>query len=542
MENIEYVDTALNRKSQRFPMSIYEQLKARTPSLPGCYLFKDGAGKILYVGKAKNIKKRVASYFIGKDASPKTQLLVSKITDAEFIVTNTEVEALILENTLIKRHQPPYNIDLKANVRYAYIAITDEAWPRIITVRARSAKGKIYGPFTDGWLRVQLIKLVIDIYKLRICRTLPKKPCLQKHIGKCDAPCIGGITNAAYNANVRKAMRLLDGKTDELAAELEAQMHAFAKAREYEKAKERRDQLALVLRIGERQAVETQRAFDQDVFATVRDNERLKVVAFQIKQGVIAKRERFTIDAVGETPVSDFLRAYYMTHAIPKEIILRDEQEDADALQAYFSKQSGRAVELVVPKRGERKALLDMAHQNAAVDFQEDYPELAELARVLKLKALPRVIECFDISNLGTTDVVAASIRYTDGVPDPAEFRKYAIRTVDGQDDFRSMFEAVGRRYARLKAEEKPMPDLVVIDGGKQQLAFARAALRDAGVSVPIIALAKRDEEIFLPYLSIPVRLPKNNPALKLLQRIRDSTHRFVLSYQRQKRGKRMVS
>lgn len=523
-------------------MSVYETLKPRIPRLPGCYLFKDGAGKILYVGKAKHLQKRVASYFVGKDASPKTQLLVSKIKDAEFIVTNNEVEALILENTLIKKHQPPFNIDLKANVRYAYIAITDEEWPRIITVRARSAKGKIYGPYTDGWLRVQLIKLVIDLYKLRICRTLPKKACLQKHIGKCDAPCVGGITKAAYQANVRKAMRLLDGKTDELIAELTEEMASFARNREFEKAKERRDQIEVLSHIGERQAVETQRAFDQDVFATVRDNERLKVVAFQIQKGVIAKRERFTIDAVGETPVSDFLRAYYMTHAIPKEIILRETQSDAEALEAYFTKQSGRAVSIVVPQRGERKALLDMAHQNAAVDFQEDHPELAELARVLKLKSLPRVIECFDISNLGTTDVVAASIRYTDGQPDPAQFRKYAIRTVEGQDDFRSMFEAVGRRYSKLKRENEPMPDLVVIDGGKQQLAFARAALRDAGVSILIIALAKRDEEIYLPYLSIPVRLPKNNPALKLLQRVRDSTHRYVLKFQKVKRAKRMLS
>jgi excinuclease ABC subunit C len=523
-------------------MTVYEQLKPRMPALPGCYLFKDDAGKILYVGKAKDLKKRVSSYFLGKDQSPKTQLLVSKIRDAQFIVTDTEVEALLLENNLIKQHQPPYNIDLKANVRYAYIAITDEAWPRIMTIRARKAKGKVWGPYTDGWLRVQLIKLVIDVYKLRICRTLPKKPCLQYHLGKCDAPCIGGITKDAYNANVRKAMKLLDGKTEELAAELTSDMQRFSKNQEFEKARERRDQLALLDQIDQRQKVETQRTFDQDVFATLRDASKLTVVVFQIKRGVIAKRERYTIESVGDSPVSDFLRAYYATHTIPKEIILDETQDDADALTEYFSAQAGRRVELIVPERGERKALLAMARQNAAVDFQEEHPALAELARVLKLSAIPRVIECFDISNLGAVDVVAASVQYKDGEPNPSEFRRYEIRSIEGQDDFRSMLEAVGRRYSRLKAEERAMPDLVVIDGGKQQLAFARKALQQTGVSIPVIALAKRDEEIYLPYLSIPVRLPKNNPALKLLQRIRDSTHRFVLSYQKIKRGKRMVS
>jgi excinuclease ABC subunit C len=525
-------------------MSLYERLKPKLPSLPGCYLMKDAEGAIIYVGKAKDLKKRVSSYFLGKDQSPKTQVLVSRIADVEFIVTDTEVEALVLENTLIKKHQPKYNIDLKANVRYAYIALTDEAFPRIMTVRKRSVKGQVWGPYTDGFLRVQLIKLAIDVYKLRICRTLPKKPCLQYHLGKCDAPCIDAITKDEYAKNVAKVRKLLDGKTDELEHELTRDMERFAKDQEFEKARERRDQLATLAQVVQHQKVETKRAFDQDVIATLATGDRLKLVVFQIQKGVIGKREKYAIDILGENPLSDFLRAYYGTREIPKEIIVDQELEDRATLQAYFTERAGKAVEIVVPERGERKALLDMARQNAAIDFQEEHPALAELARVLKLKTLPRDIECFDISHLGAQDVVAASVHYRDGEPLPEEFRRYDIRTVEGQDDFRSMQEAVGRRYARLKAEGKPLPDLVIIDGGPQQLRFARQALKDAGiggVELPTVALAKREEEIYYSPNLAPLRLPKNNAALKLLMRIRDSTHRFVLGFQKVKRGKRML-
>jgi len=524
-------------------MSLYERLKPKLPSLPGCYLMKDDAGSIIYVGKAKDLKKRVSSYFLGKDLSPKTQLLVSKIASVEFIVTDTEVEALVLENNLIKRHQPKYNIELKANVRYAYIALTDEAFPRIMTVR-KKAKGHVWGPYTDGFLRVQLIKLAIDVYKLRICRTLPKKPCLQYHLGKCDAPCINNITQEAYLKNVAKVRKLLDGKTDELERELTRDMEHFAKNHEFEKARERRDQLVTLSQVIQHQKVETKRAFDQDVIATLRIDNVLKVVVFQIQKGVIAKREKYSIDIIGDNPLSDFLRAYYSTRDIPKEIIIDQTLEDHQTVQDYFTARSAKTVELLVPERGERKALLDMARQNAAVDFQEENPALAELARVLKLKTLPRDIECFDISHLGAQDVVAASIHYKDGEPLPEEYRRYDIRTVDGQDDFRSMEEAVGRRYARLKAEGKALPDLLVLDGGPQQLRFARKALTAAGINgaeLPSIALAKREEEIYYSPSLAPLRLPKNNPALKLLQRIRDSTHRFVLSFQKVKRGKRML-
>lgn len=521
-------------------MLSYDSLKARLPTLPGVYLWKDSEGKILYVGKAKHLRNRVKNYF-GKDVSGKTSVLVSKATDVEWIVTDNEVEALLLENTLIKQHQPPYNIDLKANVRYAYICITDEIYPRIMTIRSRKGKGTVYGPFVDGWLRVQLIKLCIDVYKLRICTTLPKKPCLQYHIGKCDAPCINNITKEKYLANVKKAKQLLSGKTEELEKELASDMKKFALTKEYEKASEKRDQLSILRSINLHQKVELQRAFDQDVFATLFANDKLTVVVFQIKRGVIAKREKYSVDLLAGQTFSDFLIAYYFSRTIPKEIIVDQDLTDNMALEDYFSKTAGKNISVTHPKQGEKKQLLDMARQNAAIDFQEEHPELAELARVLKLKTLPSVIECFDISHLGATDVVAASVQYLNGKPNPSEFRRYEIKTVTGQDDFRSMYEAVFRRYSRLKTEGARLPDLVVIDGGKQQLAFARKALSEAGVVIPTISLAKKEEEIYLPYLSVPVRLPRNNPALKLLQRIRDSTHRFVLSYQKVKRAKRMI-
>ncbi len=334
---------------------------------------------------------------------------------------------------------------------------------------------------------------------------------------------------------------MLEGKTDELAAQLEAEMKLFASRKEFEKAAERKRQWELVLSLDLHQKVETQRSFDQDVIATLAVENTLKFEVFQIKRGVIGKREKFTVPIMGPETMSEFLRAYYSVRIPPAEIIVDTLPADASALESFFGDKAGRNVSITLPERGDKKKLLDMARQNASVDLQEEQPALAELARVLKLKALPSIIECFDISHLGATDVVAASVQYKDAEPNPSEFRRYEIKTVEGQDDFRSMYEAVFRRYDRLKRENSRVPDLVVIDGGKVQLAFARKALQAAGLSIPIIALAKKEEEIYLPYLSIAIRLPKNNPALKLLMRIRDSTHRFVLGYQKVKRGKRML-
>jgi excinuclease ABC subunit C len=518
-----------------------DTVRKRLPLLPGCYVWKDEAGKVLYVGKAKNLRSRVSSYF-AKDVAGKTQLLMSKARDVEFIVTDTEVEALVLENTLIKKHQPPYNIELKTTVRYAYILLTDEQWPRVLTIRSRKAKGTVYGPYVSGWERIRLIKLCVDICKLRICTTMPKRPCLQYHIGKCDAPCIKNITHEDYMRNVRKARKILEGKTEQIEQELQADMDRFAKSREFEKAAEKRDQLVLLRSVLDEQKVERQRSFDQDVFATFLVDGKLKVEVFQIKRGVMAKREKYTLELLAGQHLSDFLRAYYTSHAVPREILVDADLEDQVVLEQYFGNLAGRQVDIINPKLGEKRKLVELARQNAQVDFQEEYPELAELARFLKLKSLPKVIECFDISHLGASDVVAASVQFVNGKPNPSEFRRYEIKTVAGQDDFRSIYEVVFRRYRRMKEEGQALPDLVVIDGGKVQLQFARSALQDVGVSLPVIALAKREEEIYLPYLSIPVTLPRSNAALKLLQRIRDSTHRFVLKYQRVKRSKRMVS
>jgi excinuclease ABC subunit C len=520
---------------------LYEQLKPKLPNLPGVYFMKSAEHEILYVGKAKDLKKRVSSYFVGS-RSPKVLSLMSHVTSVEFIITDNELEALLLENNLIKQHQPKYNIDLKVNVRYAYICVTDEEYPRIFTARKKTSKGTYFGPYVDGWLRVRLIRLCIDVFKLRICTTLPKRACLQYHIGKCTAPCIQKITKEDYLKNVQRAKQLLSGKTDELRIELEDDMKLFAGKREFEKAAERKNQITLLDSVIQQQKVELQRQFDQDVFATLQVDDMLKVEVFAIKRGVISKREKFKVHYLGEATFSDFLRAYYETHLIPEELIVDQLFDDCDSLEVYFSNIAGRRVHITFPKKGDKKALLDMARQNATVDFQEDFPELAELARVLKLQSLPKVIECFDISHLGAQDVVAASIQYLDGKPNPSEFRRYEIKTVQGQDDFRSMYEAVFRRYKGQMAKGQPLPDLVVIDGGKQQLAFARKALNDIGIMMPIIALAKKEEDIYLPYLSVPLKLDKNSQALKLLQRVRDSTHRFVLKYQRLKRGKRMLA
>lgn len=509
--------------------------KFNAPKSPGCYLMKDKSGRIIYVGKAKDLRNRVNSYFQTKDQTPKTRTLVSKIKDIEFILTDTEVEALLLEARLIRKHKPLFNIDLKQNIRYAYIQITSERFPRIITVRKPGKTGEYFGPFTEGTSRVTIINMLNKSLKIRTCKTLPKRPCLNYYIKLCDAPCIGKINEEDYNKKIRYARLVLKGRTQELLTQLKNDMSSASSSQNFELALERRDQIHALEFMENRQKVEKLRKYDQDVIAIVKSEDRALIEMFNIKKGVVQGKQEFWFEDEEEL-LSSFLRLYYHDKLPPGEIIISESITDKAATQKYLAKLKGRKVQITTPLAGEKKRLVELVKKNAQLNIDRKNPSLSELKEKLTLPTLPEIIEGFDISTIQGTATVGAVVQFVSGKPNKSQYRMFKIRSVSNQDDFASMKETVYRRYKRLKEEAKPFPDLILIDGGKGQLNAALEALNELEIKIPTIALAKREEEIFVPGLSIPLRLKKNSSSLKVLQYVRDEVHRFVLKYHKKRR------
>lgn len=513
----------------------------KLPTSPGVYHFKDASGALLYIGKAKSLKKRVGSYFSKHHTDDKTRLLVAATAEVEIITTKTEVEALLLEASLIKKYKPPYNIDLKeSSGRYAYLKMTDEEFPRLVVARTAEDKkdGKVFGPYTSAATRREAQYLARTTFKLRTCRKLPKRACLLYHINLCDAPCIGNISKEEYAQNVKKAEEFLRGNVGELQKELKQEMKELAKERKYEQAKVRRDQIAAIAGLQERQAIDVPKGYDQDVFAYVATPEKMVVQSFNVVQGLVSGKKEFTTQ---RNDFSEFLRRYYDTHAIPEEIIIPQQLEDAAALEAYLSERKGKKVAITVPQRGSKKDLLALLQQNLEVSAKVGNAVLYELQQALNLPTLPNCIEMFDISHLGGTDIVASMVQFTDAQPNKNEYRKFRMRTVKDNDDFASMREVIARRYKRIMAEGKKLPDLIVVDGGRGQLSSALSVLQDLGITTPLIALAKREEEIYTVGRRFPVRLSKQSEGLKLLQHIRDEAHRFAITYQKKRRSMRLA-
>ncbi|MCL2549984.1 MAG: excinuclease ABC subunit UvrC [Methanimicrococcus sp.] len=566
----------MNEKIQNPVLGKYDDAKmidlSVIPTSSGCYIYRGKDDEIIYIGKAKNLKKRVSSYFQKRDLDPKTRLLVKNIESVDFIATDNEVEALILENTLIKKHTPKYNIDLKDSKSYAFIHISDDEFPRIGILRRTTARGKLYGPFVSARERDEILEVVKRTFKLRSCRNMQKRPCLRYHIHNCSAPCAGYITPEEYKKSIGKADSVLRGNSAELEEKLRAEMEKHTKKQEFELALDIRDQIYALEYLNNRQRMERRNNHDEDVINYLIRDEKIYIIVFNVIKGTLVGKEEFSFP-FHRNFLEEFLVRYYSGHETPSEIILPDaaeileeeaytaadepEMKMRDAAAVYnageksgktdnisrslidfLSQRNGKTVKITIPKRGDKKDLLALAEKNIELAFFSAVSKVEELGKRLMLPEPPRVIECFDISHLSGTHTVASMVQFRDGKADKSNYRRFKIKTVEGIDDFASIAEVVGRRYSKLSEEGKPFPDLIVVDGGKGQLSAAAAVLKQIGVKTPVISLAKREEEVFVPGLSDPIPIQKNEKASLYLQEIRDEAHRFAITYNRQLREK----
>jgi excinuclease ABC subunit C len=553
-------------------MTLDEKLEL-LPADPGCYLYKDGAGEIIYVGKAKVLRHRVRSYFQssrGMDA--KTQELVSRIADLEFIVTDSEVEALVLESNLIKLHKPRYNVMLKDDKAYPHVKLTvEEDFPRVFKTRRVEKDGAAYfGPYLPASLADRTVSLVNREFQLRTCSDevyeiyrRAKRPCMEYQIKRCLGPCQKDLCSPTeYREAVNDVRLLLDGKDRELAANLEARMLRAAEDLKFELAAKYRDLLRTVRALGEQQKMMTMPDVDIDIFGYYREGPQLALQLFTMREGkIIGRREFFWEDlpAEGFNP-SEFLgevlgQYYTQGNYIPLEIYVPVDWEDRELLEQALSERRGRRVHILDPQRGRKREYIDLVEKNAKLGFEQRFrvikPDwtkvLADLQEMLALPQYPRRIESFDVSNIQGSENVAAMVVCEDGEMKKSDYRKFIIRSVEGQDDFASMREAVGRRYARVLKEGKPLPDVVFIDGGKGQLTASASALHELGLgTLPLVGLVKprgRHEDIS--HLLVkgregePVFLEKTSPVMRLVKMIRDETHRFAVSYHRHRRAMR---
>jgi len=531
------------------------------PDAPGVYLFKDRKGRTLYVGKARSLKKRVASYFVRGPEVTKTEALLHAFTDVETIVTNTELEALLLENALIKKHRPRYNVCLRDDKTYPYIKITTgEEWPRALVTRRVVEDGHSYfGPFWGGLAR-RIMRMITRHFQIRTCTieidgTLPR-PCLYYDLHACLGPCVAGLTTkAAYDEAVRDVVLFLQGRNKELLASLEKKMARASSEENFEMAAAYRDALRTVEDVSEHQVVHSLKGESVDVFGFFESGGDVAVCVLVVRGGVIQDRREFFFEKSGEVDPAAFLDAflpqfYDANPFLPAEVHLPVDIPDPDLLEAFLAARRNAKVVVRVPRRGPARERVELAQDNARerhkVRFRrmggEEALGVERLARVLDLPVPPRRIEAFDISHLQGTDSIASLVVFEDGRPKKSDYRLFGIasQTLLAPDDFRSMAEAVERRYRRLKDGNAEMPDLVLVDGGRGQLQAALTALDRIGVELPVVGLAKREEEIWMPGRPDPIRLSRKDPALQLIQRLRDEAHRFAITRHRGRRSKRM--
>jgi excinuclease ABC subunit C len=515
--------------------------KVTIPSHPGIYIMKDSDELILYIGKAKNLKNRVKSYFL-KNQNYKTQKLVEKISDIEFVLTDNEEEAFLLEANMIKRYRPPYNIELKDQQRYTYLRITNEEYPRLMVARrTRTGEflggGRVYGPFTHGSSKMLSIGLLRKTFKIRICKKLPKEACLEYHLGNCEAPCQFKSAQQNYGRNILELESILKGKQrlEDFVDKLDVEMKQASESMQYERAKEIHETLQRLSSLQIKQNMETTRlGSDEEYFGIKIKDQIAYVMSFRLSNGVIKDRNKFSFDLVGDNSFSSFLSQYYSANPIPKYVITSEVPEKKDILEEVLSRTAGFKVILVIPSSGKRNEIISLLLRNISLMMVKGVdPALVELQEKLELASIPKTIECFDISNHGEDYAVGSMSCFVDGMPNKAGYRKFKIKTVKGRDDFAMINEIVKRRYLRLKEEKTDMPDLVLIDGGRGQLNAALDALRVIGVKIPCVSLAKENEEVYHPRIKNPIVLTRNNPALKVLQYARDEAHRFGIAYNR---------
>jgi len=535
------------------------------PNRPGVYLMKDETGKIIYVGKAKNLTRRVRSYFDGRDKPGHRAaiLMLPYIRDIEWIITDTEAEAFILEANLIRKHKPIYNVRLKDDKHYPYLVATmREAFPRLILTRniKRNDGGVYFGPFVSSKALRTLIDISARIFKMRECSLRfplksPIRPCLNYHIGRCLAPCANLCTKEDYHENVNQMLRLLNGKRDDLLAEWKREMEEASKALDFETAAKKRDAIEALEALNTQQKADTtDRTLKLDVIAIRRNGTLALAVIFEYREGIIFGRRHFQLECEKEQDEAEIFCEmlpdwYAEAETIPPEIAICSAIPEEDRLQIEeeLAERAGHKVAIAVPQRGERVAFMRLALANAgmllvemqaeAKHFDEIEQSVFDLQRELGLSKTPFCIECVDISHLAGTHTVASLVSFKNGRPDKSNYRKFIIKTVTGVDDFASMREVLTRRIQRLENEEKPLPDLLVVDGGKGQVDAVFSILQSLGhPELPLIGLAKRLEEIVFPDDRASIVLHRSSPALKLLQNARDEAHRFAITYQRSKR------
>ncbi len=524
--------------------------RSKFPELPGVYIMKDKEGAVIYVGKATSLRARLSQYF-GSESNPagsatknslKTSLLVPQIDSIEFIVTKDPKEALILESNLIKNYMPKYNMALKDAKHYSYLAITEEPFPRLLTAR-KNSKGafrmknaRFFGPYVEGAKRAMSARYLRKLFKIRICAPkLPKKECLQYHIGNCDAPCIGRISEENYRRNISALISVLEGKqaAKDIMRTLAERMRQASDTQDFETAASIRDQIGSLEIFFERQRVEKRNYFQEDFVYLERIGATLHAQILRSNNGVISGSERHGIPIKEqEEPEISFFIQYYVGSELPDRIYSNLSEQQIQILNQAFDSKSFHA-----PGRDKSK-VLEIAKNSLQIGSIDS--SVIKLKEALKLETNPITIETFDISNLFGEESVGSMVRFVNGKPDKNNYRRFKIRTVAGQDDFAMMKEVVSRRYTRLMEEAEPLPDLVLIDGGAGQLHAAMDGMDEAGVRLPIASLAKKEEEIYLPERLDTLRLSKSDPALKLLMACRDEAHRFAIGFHRLRRAKKM--
>lgn len=543
---------------------VREKLKL-LPDSPGVYIMLDKEGTVIYVGKARVLKNRVRQYFHSSPKPSKVQAMVDCIADFSYIVTPSEVDALALENTYIKKYKPKYNILLKDDKTYPYIKVhTKEAFPRIsVTRRVKLGDGKYFGPFMGGVSCKDIVDVAARVYHIRTCGVAitekPKKPCLNYHLGRCGAPCAHFISREEYAVCVEKALAFLGGNYEEAETLLTQKMNAFAENEEFELALEYRNKIEMLSRLGERRITAMPRDVDADIWAYASNGLYASISVLVTRGGIMQGSRSYSLDeGAGDRAESflSFLTQYYAAHAFPHEIVL-DEQIDDALFLSYAEERAGRKVELTRPKFGIRRELLDMAEGNAkeyleksisAIQHKNDMTVNAceRLKTLLRLSRYPKRMECYDISNVSGVDKVGSMVVFTDGEADKYEYRRFRIRTVEGANDFASLQEVLRRRLAKLGTEEEERfakPQLIVIDGGKGQLSSVKAIFDELGVlDIDLVALAKQEEEVYTLWQDEPVRLDRRDYALRTLQRIRDEAHRFAVTYFRNLHSKRNLA
>ncbi|MEE2905465.1 MAG: excinuclease ABC subunit UvrC [Gemmatimonadota bacterium] len=552
-------------------MSVDPELVSKLTTKPGVYIFRDTGGRVLYVGKAKSLRTRVRSYFHREaDLGAKNRKLVREIEALETIVVGSESEALILEANLIKEHRPRFNILLRDDKQYPYIKVTvGEPFPRVyVTRHVANDQSRYFGPYTSVGPMRQALEVVKHLHTVRSCRydlpkDSPERACLDYHIGRCKAPCVGLQSETDYGAMIVDILKILEGKTEEIRDTVEERMESASALLDFERAAKLRDALAGLDTLAREQRVQRTKGGSFDIVGMARDGELGAGVVLKVRSGLLLSRDSLRFVRIFQESDSDLLESLISRHYLgrgssalkdlPREVLLPRNVPGSIAFSEVLSESAGRKVELRVPIRGEKRSLLELAEQNARQVLDDRVTTLAHigdraedalfsLQDALDLKVVPRLMVCFDISHIQGSETVASAVVFENGEPKRASYRHMRIKGEWGNDDFRSMKEAVERYFRRQRDEGNPLADLTVVDGGKAQLTAAVTALDDAGISdVSVAALAKKQEEVFLPGQRESVHLDRRNRALHLLQRIRDEAHRFALRYNRKLRSRRTI-